>query len=330
MIEKEFKNIRSHFDWMSGFSILPYDDLLYYYVNLKHILNSKKNSFGIYLPRPEYNSLYPSIEYKIDNPGESILKSPIIVPSNSNPFIDSLNITIEANNRFDSSNHFNKQILYSVNNGKFIEYKIPFFITDNSTVVAYSTYSQGNESYKSNLSTAHFYKRPHNYSIQLNCKYNKQYTADGDDGIIDGQYADKDFRKGGWQGYQYQDFEAIIDMKEVKEFAEISANFLQDTRSWILFPTKVEFYTSDDNINYKLVQTDSNYIPANDYNVQTQKFVSFYEDRSIKILPPTQKRQVFRSARYIKVKAYNYGKLPEWHAGKGDDAFIFIDEIEVK
>lgn len=53
-------------------------------------------------------------------------------------------------------------------------------------------------------------------------------------------------------------------------------------------------------------------------------------DRSIEILPPTQKREVLRSARYIKIKAYNYGKLPEWHAGKGDDAFIFIDEIEIK
>ena len=35
-------------------------------------------------------------------------------------------------------------------------------------------------------------------------------------------------------------------------------------------------------------------------------------------------------ARYIKVKAYNFGKLPEWHQGAGGDAFIFIDEITIK
>jgi outer membrane protein OmpA-like peptidoglycan-associated protein len=34
-------------------------------------------------------------------------------------------------------------------------------------------------------------------------------------------------------------------------------------------------------------------------------------------------------ARYVKVIAYNYGKLPEWHQGAGGDAFIFIDEIEI-
>jgi hypothetical protein len=36
------------------------------------------------------------------------------------------------------------------------------------------------------------------------------------------------------------------------------------------------------------------------------------------------------NARYIKVKATNYGVLPEWHQGKGGDAFIFIDEIDVR
>ncbi len=264
------------------------------------------------------------------------LMSPIIKSDFSKPFTDSLKVEINYSKvGIDNPPYLSEKIKisYSINDSDFIDYDKPFYIKKNSVIKAYSWLwycGDTNNDPKSNLSTAHFYKRPHNYSIQLNCKYNKQYTADGDDGIIDGQYGDKDFRKGGWQGYQAQDFEAIIDMKEKKEFAEISANFLQDTRSWILFPTKVEFYTSDDNVNYKLVQTDSNYIPANDYNVQTQKFVSFYEDRSLKIEPPTTKRERMRSARYIKVKAYNYGKLPEWHAGKGDDAFIFIDEIEIK
>ena len=36
------------------------------------------------------------------------------------------------------------------------------------------------------------------------------------------------------------------------------------------------------------------------------------------------------TARYVKVIAKNYGKLPEWHQGFGGDAFIFIDEITVK
>jgi hypothetical protein len=37
-----------------------------------------------------------------------------------------------------------------------------------------------------------------------------------------------------------------------------------------------------------------------------------------------------KKARYIKVIAKNFGKLPEWHQGFGGDAFIFVDEITIK
>ena len=244
---------------------------------------------------------------KID---KAFIPSPIIISNKENVFYDSILIAIKPVKSNLKTDEF---IFYSMNESDYKKFDKPFNISSSCKINSY-VFQQNK---KSHISTAHFYKRPHNYSIHLNCKYNKQYTADGDDGIIDGQYGDLDFRKGGWQGYQSQNFEAVIDMKELKQFTEISANFLQDTRSWILFPTKVEFYISNDNTNFKLAETIENTIAANDYNVQTQK---------LKV--KTKKED--SNARYIKVKAYNYGKLPEWHAGKGDDAFIFIDEIEVK
>ena len=249
-----------------------------------------------------------------------INKAPLIIPEFIKPFTDSNKIQLEYLLSGDSC--CKKKLFYSVDKNAYKLYKNPFYIYENATITAFSEtphhpdFGGSKEPDTSHLSTAHFYKRPHNYSIKLNCKYNKQYTADGDDGIIDGQYGEIDWKKGGWQGYQSQDFEAIIDMKEKKQFAEISANFLQDTRSWILFPTKVEFYTSDDNIHFTLTETIENTLSPQDYTVQTQK---------LKV--KTQKGN--DTARYIKIKAFNYGKRPEWHAGKGDDAFIFIDEIEV-
>jgi hypothetical protein len=35
-------------------------------------------------------------------------------------------------------------------------------------------------------------------------------------------------------------------------------------------------------------------------------------------------------AKYVRIKAKNYGVLPKWHQGAGYDAYIFCDEIEVK
>ena len=278
------------------------------YSNIDYIHNPfKKNSVTILA-----NRKITRLEDEVFKRDRNIFNNaPLIEVYSKFIFKDSISITL-TNNEF-KQDRINCKLMYSINDYPFLLYTTPIILNQSCKLKAFAIYNDDT----SNLSTAHFYKRPHHYSIQLNCKYNKQYTADGDDGIIDGQYGDLDFRKGGWQGYQSQDFEAVIDLKDVKQFAEISANFLQDTRSWILFPTKVEFYISNDNINYKLVETIENKIPANDYNVQSQKLK----------VKTTNENNI---AKYIKIKAYNFGKLPEWHAGKGDDAFIFIDEIEIK
>ena len=36
------------------------------------------------------------------------------------------------------------------------------------------------------------------------------------------------------------------------------------------------------------------------------------------------------AAKYVRVRAIQYGKLPAWHEGAGGDSHIFIDEINVK
>ena len=35
-------------------------------------------------------------------------------------------------------------------------------------------------------------------------------------------------------------------------------------------------------------------------------------------------------ARYVRVRAVNYGKLPDWHVSAGEPAWLFIDEIVVQ
>jgi hypothetical protein len=56
-----------------------------------------------------------------------------------------------------------------------------------------------------------------------------------------------------WQGYQDQDFEAVIDLQEVQDISLYRLTFLQDSRSWILMP--VYWFYLVDNINYKIVDS---------------------------------------------------------------------------
>ncbi len=189
-------------------------------------------------------------------------------------------------------------------------YSAPFKIDETTTVKAIAINEKAEESY---INTATFYKKPNDWKIKIVSTYNTQYTGGGDEGIIDGIRGDKNWSKGDWQGYQGQNFEAVVDLTKETELSVFGAGFLQDTKSWILMPTKLEFYSSSDNVNFTLVTTVTGNIDATDYRIRIKDIKS-------KIAKPI-------TTRYVKVKAYNYGKLPEWHLGAGGDAFIFIDEL---
>lgn len=193
-------------------------------------------------------------------------------------------------------------------------YQKPIEIEKTTTLKAIAINENG---LSSHITQASFYKMPANRKVVLHGKYSAQYSAGGDDGIIDGIRGDVNWRKGEWQGYQLQNFEVIVDLEKNQRITEVGVGFLQDTRAWILMPLKVEFYTSSDGKNYTKLIELSNPVKPEDYTVQVRDFST-----SVKKI----------KARYIKVIAYNFGKLPEWHQGYpfSGDAYIFTDEVWVK
>jgi predicted alpha-1,2-mannosidase len=241
----------------------------------------------------------------------SIIPVPVI-QAESKAFKDNLKIELKS--------QFLKDVIYFMINDKddhlakkiFVKYTKPFEITQTSTVEAYVKTNEG----QSNTISATFFKKPNNYSINIKSVYNPQYHAGGPEGLLDGILGTENWRKGDWQGYQSQDFEAVVDLKELKNITEISARFLQDQRSWILMPTKVEYYISEDNVNFTYFGTVNNTL---DPKLEENTILNFSSNEN-----------KGKKARYVKVIAKNFGKLPEWHQGAGGDAFIFVDEILVK
>jgi len=160
-----------------------------------------------------------------------------------------------------------------------------------------------------------FLKIPKGRSIRILSKYGKQYTAGGDEALIDYIRGGDDFRNGSWQGYQKEDFVAIVDLGKKTSINKISTGFLQAIGSWIWMPAKVEYFISDDGKNFKSIALVHNGVPDNEYDAV---FIDFsYEFKEI-------------SARYVKVKAKNYGTIPKWHLGSGGDSWIFVDEIVIE
>jgi len=246
---------------------------------------------------------------------ENFIKQIVIVPTiqtESKSFKDKMKVEIHSQNPTDVIYYTTTDATAKLDDRTFIKYIKPFTIDISTNVFAYTE----NNGQKSSTISGTYFKKPNDYIISIKSKYNPQYHAGGPDGLLDGIFGDKNWRKGDWQGYQSQDFEAVIDRKEILPITSISANFLQHTRSWIIMPKSVEFYISNDNINFTLVETKTHDVDAKNY-----------EDEIIHNFSTSKK---IASARYVKVIAKNYGKLPEWHQGAGGDAFIFIDEITVK
>lgn len=169
----------------------------------------------------------------------------------------------------------------------------------------------------SGIVKADFYKMPPNRKVEIKSTYSAQYSAGGNEGIIDGIRGDVNWRKGEWQGYPKQNFEAILDLGKSQKINEVGAGFLQDTRAWIIMPILVEFFVSADGKTFKKIAEVKNTIAADDYKEQTKEFTAAVS--KVK-------------GRYVKVIAHNFGKLPSWHQGYpfSGDAYIFTDEIWVK
>ncbi len=178
----------------------------------------------------------------------------------------------------------------------------------------------------SKITTATYYKIPHNWTINITSTAHPQYTAGGSDALIDGLLGSIDWRKGRWQGYQGQDLELVLDLQKIQTINEVGGSFLQDVGPWIMMPKEMIIYTSNDTINFTEVgraSPESYSGPLSTAIIADTMMETTIQNIIYKFPKPIQ-------ARYIKIKAINYGNLPQWHVSRGEPAYIFVDEVWVK
>jgi predicted alpha-1,2-mannosidase len=193
-----------------------------------------------------------------------------------------------------------------------IQYKNPIVI-DKNTTIKYFAHLDGQPA--SSTVELSLIKFPEGRSITIKNRPHPQYTGGSDSALIDGIFGDIDFRLGSWQSYYGVDLEAIIDLGKQTPVRYLSANFLQDINSWIFMPAYVEFYSSNDKENFKLIGKVDNNVDENNWDV-------IIKDFTIRINPI--------KTRYIKVIGKSNIMCPDWHKGAGNKLHIFTDEITIK
>jgi len=192
------------------------------------------------------------------------------------------------------------------------KYIAPILVNNSVTIKAIAVNAKGESSF---VTTANYKKTTHNWLINLNTAYESQYDGGGLNGLIDDIRGEADWRKGNWQGYQKTDMDVVIDLLKPTPVSIVTIGLLQDTRAWIVLPKQIIIETSVDGKQYNQVYSGENFLPIEDLNAQVKNVEAVFT-----AVP----------ARYVRIKAFQFGKLPAWHEGAGGDTHIFADEIMIK
>jgi predicted alpha-1,2-mannosidase len=245
----------------------------------------------------------------------SRIAGPAIVPA---PVIKSSGQTFKTNHVIEiHALERGSRIQYTIDGSKPTSFTKPFIIDKSTTIKAFAVDENGR---RSSTVAAKFHRIPHDWKLTLLSKYNSQYPGGGDFAVIDGIRGTTNWSGGAWQGYWGRDFVAVIDLGKSQTISKLGAGFLQDAGSWIWMPRSVEFELSQDGQTFTPVLSIPNDVPDGsnpEFNVGTlaKDFV---------------KNITRQEARYVRIKAVNFGKIPAWHPGSGGDAWIFVDEIIIE
>lgn len=234
----------------------------------------------------------------------TIITMPVFI-NNLPAFTGSINVSIEPTDQ---------GAIYYSRGGEFMPYEGPITVTDDCTLRAYCE----RDGVRSNVAFCTLHRTVDGMSVRVLSKYGSNYSAGGDNGLVDGIRGTTNWTMGYWQGHQGNDFEAIVDLGTSRRLQEVGAGFCQDTRSWIIMPKylSVAGSNSPDGPFTPIGQVGHQVAP-DDYTIQKHDLV-------------LQVPASCPAYRYLKVVAPYYGVLPEWHVGKGGEAYVFIDEIYVK
>jgi hexosaminidase len=136
-----------------------------------------------------------------------------------------------------------------------------------------------------------------------------KYPGDGPFTLVNGIQNEKGLaRSKEFIGFEGGDCEAIIDFGKETDVMTITAHVFEQQASWIWYPSNIVVSSSFDGTYFSTLE-------------------GFKATDSGKIVY-TLKQSV--NTRFLKVLIKNHGKIDEGHAGAGNKAWLFVDEIEVE
>jgi hexosaminidase len=152
-------------------------------------------------------------------------------------------------------------------------------------------------------------------NLELQYPNSPKYDGTGKYSLVDGVYGSEYFNDGCWKGFLGDDMIATIRFPEAISISSIEVDALQNYASWIFFPEKVVFETSEDGQVFRRLDEVINVIPQDEKGKLLQRFRTEIPAENITA---------------IRINMKNPGTCPPGHSGEGEKSWLFVSEVVVR
>lgn len=191
------------------------------------------------------------------------------------------------------------------------KYDTPVRIKENATIKAVVVRPAGNSRVFSEKIT---FSKSTAKPVTLRIAPSRGYEFKGGPEMTDGLTGDTNYKTGRWLGFQGKDLDAAIDLKQPVEISQVAFNTNVVKGDWIMGAAGVTVKVSEDGKNFKEIVSKT--IPS---LKQSDKDGIYPQEVTF---APVK-------ARYVEV-IIKSDKLPAWHGGAGNPAYLFVDEIIIQ
>ncbi|WP_336513884.1 c-type cytochrome domain-containing protein [Pollutibacter soli] len=148
--------------------------------------------------------------------------------------------------------------------------------------------------------------------VRLTHAPDPRYALEGGNNLIDNEKGDIRNNLMNWLGFRDRPFGAVVTFKEATQLSKITLSLADNTGGYLFPPEKIVIKGGNDSAH--LVQIGQ-LIPEQPTKYGPARIKPY----AVNIKPGSYK--------YIQIDALNVQKLPQWHGGKGQKGWIFIDEL---
>ncbi|MGI6222481.1 MAG: family 20 glycosylhydrolase [Prevotella sp.] len=195
---------------------------------------------------------------------------------------------------------------------KYVDGDEPIYFKKSGTLRAVVKHLNG---HKDTLSENIVFNKATLHPIKLAYQPSPSYTFDGAETLIDGILGKANYKTGRWLGFQLNKLDAVIDLQKAQTITEVSFNNFVLKGDWIMDAKQFDVEVSVDGKHYT-------HMASATYPMLTADSPDGIYHHKLSFTPV--------KARYVRVVVKPWSQLPSWHLGKGNPAFIFVDELCVE